>query len=114
MVEKIIKYKAVSAACCAAVAMALGGFLWAYAGVRNAGGGPVTVHFNDMNGITEIGNIGSVVSIGILGVIITVLNFFIAIELEEREHFGGKVVAAESVLFAVLLFIAFAAILGAN
>jgi uncharacterized membrane protein len=115
MTKKIIKYKAVSAACLGAIAIALGGFLWVYFRLRNtAGGGLLVLHFNDMNGITDVGNLWGIVSMGILGVAIAVVNFFIAMELEERDRFLGKVVAVASVFFAVLLFIAFAAILGIN
>jgi len=109
-----MKHKAVGAACLAAIAIALGGFLWAYFGLRGAVGVPLVVHFNDMNGITDVGDLRDIASIGILGIIVTVVDFFIAMELEERDLFLGKVVAVASVFFAVLLFIAFAAILGIN
>ncbi len=113
--EKIMKHKAVSAASLAAIALALGGFCWAYFGLQAAAGGsPLVIHFDDMNGITKIGNLWDIATIGILGVIITVMNFFIATELEEHDRFLGKITAAASVLFAVLLFIAFAAILSIN
>ena len=72
------------------------------------------LHFNDISGITDVGNLWGIVSMGILGVAVTVIDFFIAMELEERDRFLGKMVAVASVLFAVLLFIAFAAILSFN
>lgn len=115
MIEKIKKHKAVAGACLAAIALALGGFLWAYFRLLNvAGGGPLVLHFNDMNGITDVGNLWGIASMGILGIVVTVVNFVIAIEMEERDRFLGKVVATASVFFAVLLFIAFAAILSIN
>jgi len=113
MIEKIMKYKAVSVAGLAAVALALGGFFWAYFGLRHAGG-PIVLHFNDMDGVTETGTLWIIVLMGFSGVIITVVNFFIAIELEQRDRFLGKVVAVASVLFAVLLFLALTAILSVN
>jgi hypothetical protein len=67
-----------------------------------------------MGGITDVGDLWGVVSMGVLGVAVTIVDFFVAIELEERDRFFGKVVAVASVFFAVLLFIAFAAILGMN
>ena len=112
--KKIMRHKAVGAACLGAVAIALGGFCWAYFRLRNMGGGPLVLHFNDMSGITEVGNLWGIISMGILGIAVTVVNFFIAMELEERDRFLGKVVAVASVFFAGLLFIAFAAILSMN
>jgi len=109
-----MKHKAVGAACLGATVITLGGFLWAYFALRNTGGGSLVLHFNDMNGVTEIGNLWGIISMGILGIAIMVVNFFIAIELEERDHFLGKIVAVASFFFAVLLFIAFAAILSMN
>jgi len=114
MGKKIIKHKALAAACLAAIALALGGFLWAYFSLWNMSGGPLVLHFNDMNGITDVGNLWGIASIGILGIVVTVVDFFIAMELEERDRFLGKIVAVASVFFAVLLFIAFAAILSFN
>ena len=114
MTKKLMKYKAVSAACCGAIAIALGGFCWAYFRLLNAGAGPLVLHFNNMNGITDVGNLWGIVSMGILGMVVTVVNFFIAIELEERDRFLGNIVAASSIFFAVLLFIALVAILGMN
>lgn len=114
MIKKIINHKAVSAACLGAIAVALGGFCWAFFRLWSMRNGPLVLHFNDMKGITEIGGFWDIVSMGALVVTITIVNFFIAIELEERDRFLGKVVAVGSVFFAVLLFIAFAAILSIN
>ena len=114
ILKKIINHKAVSAACLGAIAVALGGFLWGYFKLWSMRGGPLVLHFNDISGITEIGNLQDIVSLGILGIAITVINFFIAMELEERDRFLGKMVAVGSGFFAVLLFIAFAAILSIN
>jgi len=115
MVKKIIKYKAVGFACLAAIAIALGGFFWAFFRLMNSAGGvPLVLHFNDVIGITDVGSLWVIASMGILGIAVMAINFFIAIEMEERDSFLGKVVAAASVFFAVLLFISFAAILGMN
>ncbi len=114
MIRKIIKHKVVGGACCTAIGIVLAGLLMAYFGLWDAGNGPLIIHFNDMNGITNIGNLWDIILMGILGLIVTFINFFIAMELEERDRFLGKVVAAASVMFAVLLFISFAAILNIN
>ena len=114
MIEKIIKHRIVSGVCFAAFFVVCAGFLMAYLGLREIGSGPLVIHFNDMSGITKVGDIWDIILIGIWGIVITSINFFIAIELEERERFLGKVVAGASLVFAVLLFISFAAILNIN
>jgi hypothetical protein len=114
MVKKIVQYRAVGALGAAAVLFALGGFAWAYGALSSASSGPYILHFNDMTGITSVGGVDTIISMGILGLVITVMNFFIALELEERDIFLGKVVAGGTLIFAALLFIAFAAILNVN
>ena len=110
-----MKHKGDRTACLGAIAIALCGFLWAYFRLLNiVGNGPLVLHFNDMDGITNVGNLWGIVSMGVLGIAVTVVDFFIAMELEERNRFLGKMVAVASVFFAVLLFITFAAILSFN
>ena len=43
-----------------------------------------------------------------------IVNFFLALELEARDWFLGKIVAAATLVLSVLIFIAFAAIISVN
>lgn len=114
MIKKIVRYRAVSALSLAAVAFVLGGFLWAYFTLRSVSQSPLILHFDDLEGITSVGALSAVVFVGILGLAATVMNFVIALELEARDRFLGKITAAVTLAVAVLLFISFAAILNVN
>jgi hypothetical protein len=43
-----------------------------------------------------------------------IVDFFIALDLEARDNVLGKIVAAVTLIMAVLLFLAFAAIINVN
>lgn len=116
MWKKISRAKAVSVALVAALGFALGGWLWAYSSLRGAAaaGTPLILHFNDISGITAVGGMASITFMGILGVAVVLLNSAIALALEERDRFLGKLAAAMTLAFAALLFLAFAAIINVN
>lgn len=78
------------------------------------GSAPYILHFNDIDGITKVGGITNLILMGILGVFIVVLNFFIALELEARDKILGRMVAGLTLVMAILLFIGFVAILSVN
>ncbi len=114
MIEKIKKYRLVSLLSLASLSFAAGGFFWAVAALGGNSSGPFIVHFNDMAGITSIGSFGTIVVMGILGIAIVVINFFVAIELEARDAVLGTIVAVMTLIIAILLFLAFAAIIKVN
>jgi hypothetical protein len=110
----IAKHKLISIFSAVALCFVLGGSLWAYFALSALGSGPVILHFNDIDGITSIGGLGVIIFMGIFGVLVTLMNFAIALEFEERDPFFGKFLASLTLVFAVLLFIAFVAILSVN
>jgi hypothetical protein len=114
MIKKIANHRLVSLLSLASLAFVAGGFFWAYGALTNAGAEPLILHFNDMDGITATGDFSNLVLMGILGVCIVIVNFFIAIELEERDGVLGKIVAGVTLVIAILLFLGFAAILNVN
>lgn len=114
MIKKILRYRAVSATSFAAIAFVLGGFLFAYFDLRRIGVGPLILHFDDIEGVTSVGSLRTVVFVGVLGLMTTIMNFFIALELEARDRFLGKIAAAVTLIIAILLFIAFLAIVNVN
>jgi hypothetical protein len=114
MIEKIKKHRLVSLLSLVSLAFASGGFFWALSALGGAASGPLILHFNDMEGITSIGSFGDVLWMGVLGIAIVVMNFFIALDLEARDRVLGKIVAVMTFAMAVLLFLAFAAILKVN
>lgn len=92
----------------------LGGAIWDYASLLNSGSAPYILHFNDIDGITKVGGLENLVLMGILGVIIVLINFLIAIELESRDEILAKMVSVATLVVSILLFLSFIAILNVN
>jgi hypothetical protein len=114
MIKKILKYRLISLLSLASLVLVLGGSIWAYSSILSSGSAPFILHFNDIDGITKVGGIGDLVGMGILGVVIVVIDFFIALELEARDKILGKMVAGVTLIMAILLFLGFVAILNVN
>ena len=114
LIKKITTYRLVSLLSLASLLFILGGAIWSYAVLLNSGSAPFILHFNDIDGITNVGTAWNLVFMGILGVLIVVMNFFMALELEARDKVLGKIVAAVTLAGAILLFMGFVAILSVN
>ena len=114
MVKKLLRHKAVAVISLIALILVVGGSWWLVGALQAMGSGPFILNFNDIQGITRIGGIGDAVAMGILAALIVVINFFLAMELDERDWVLGKLVAGITLSAAVLLFISFVAILNAN
>ncbi len=113
MFRKIIRHPIVGALCFLALIITLGGWLRAYLVLRGINQ-PLILHFNPLVGINQVGNIWNLARVAGLGVTVIVLNYLIALELEERFPFIGKLLASGALVFALLLCVAFAAIIGVN
>jgi len=113
MLGKIFKFKLVSAIFAACLALVLGGPIWAYFALRGANT-PLIIHFSDWAGINQTGGLADLLWVGVTGIVIVVVNFFIALELEARDWFWGKLLASATLFFALLIFIGFAAIISVN
>ncbi len=107
-------HRAIVAMCAAALALVAGGFVWALATLRAAGPGPFILHFNDITGITQVGTAGELAFAGVFAAVLVVVNFAVALELDARDRVLGKLLAAVTLLAAVLLFMACAAIMNVN
>jgi len=114
MIKKILQYRLVSLLSLVSFAFTAGGFFWVLGAFYHSSSEPLILHFNDSVGITAIGSFASFLLIGVLGMVIVVVNFFVALELEARDRFLGKVVAVMTLVIATLLFLAFAAIIRVN
>lgn len=107
-------HRAVAALCFGAFAFVLLGFISALVTLGGATQDSLILHFDNAGGITNIGSIGTLIFMGCLGLLVVVMNFIIALGFDGRDRFLGKWLAAMTLVFAVLLFIAFTAILNAN
>jgi hypothetical protein len=114
MFKKMIRHKAVSAAFLGSLLLVAGGSMWAWVALQGIAGSPLILHFDDIEGITAVGGPGGFLFMGILGMVVVLFNFAIALELEERDRFLGKITAGMTFIFAVLLFVSFAAIINVN
>jgi len=114
MIKKILNHKTIAITSLVSLVLVIGGFFWLLFALRALGIGPFILNFNDIQGITRTGGIGDVVTMGILAVLIVLINFFLAMELADRDRVLGKMVAGITLAGAILLFIAFVAILNAN
>lgn len=114
MIKKVLNHRAVTVVSLVSLAVALGGSMWLFFALRAIGAGPFILNFNDIQGITRIGGIGDVVTMGVVAVLIVIVNFFLALELDERDPVLGKLVSGITLAGMVLLFIGFIAILNAN
>lgn len=113
MIKKILKFRVTSLIFLVSFVFVLGAALWSYFALRTVGG-PIILHFSNFSGITQIGDLSSLVLFGVGAIVVVVINFFIVLELEERDKFLGKLMAAATLIFALLIFIGFAAIIGVN
>jgi hypothetical protein len=113
MFEQIKKHRLVSVLIAASAVFVLGGFVWALLSLEKVSG-PLVLHFNDLAGIVAVGSINAIVFGGIFGIAVVFINGCLAVEFEARNPLFGKLIAVLTLVFAVLLFIAFAAILSVN
>lgn len=112
-IKKLAKAKIIVFFFSSGLAFVLGGFFWAYFSLLEIKE-PLIIHSNDIVRINQVGDVQDLVKIVVVGLIVTVFNFFISLELEKRDWFLGKLLGAATMFFDILLFIAFAAIISAN
>ena len=113
MVSKILKHKIISLFFGLSFILVIAACIRAYIALRNISQ-PLIVHFNNALGINQIGNLGDLAAVGIFGLVALALDFFISLELDERDSFLGKITAAVGLFLAVLIFIGFSAIISVN
>ena len=113
MFKALLKHKLLSGISLLSLLFSAGGFIWAYVALHNAGT-EFVLHFNDIVGITSIGGFGLIGFMGVFGILVALVNGAIAFEFESRDPFSGKLIAALTLLFSILLFIGFASIIGVN
>ncbi len=114
MVKKYFERHIIAVLSVLSILLAGGGFLWCYFGLRHLGPGPLILHFDQTNGITQVGDAGAIFWFGILGILIVLTNCGLAFAMARRSPFLGKFMAFAGLVLAVLLFLGFAAILGVN
>jgi hypothetical protein len=86
---------------------------WSYAAL---GSYPqqLILRFNEYSGITKTGGVWEAVLLGLSGSVLVIVNFFLAILLEDRERFLGRLVTGATLFAALLIFITISAIISVN
>ncbi len=113
MIRDVLRYRFISISHLAGLLFVMGGWVWAYEvleGVHQT----LILHFNNYVGINQVGTPANLVPMGIMGIAITGINFFISLSLMRKERFLGRLVAFVTLFLDLLIFIAFAAIIGVN
>ncbi|MFH0890785.1 MAG: hypothetical protein V1856_02005 [Candidatus Liptonbacteria bacterium] len=95
------------------VVFAAVGYAWFFAKLR-ASGSTVVMHFNNVEGINQYGSFTQLAWLGGFGMVLTCINLVLTMEIAERDMILGRLAAGINIFIGVLLFIAFAAIIGAN
>lgn len=111
--SRALEHKWVSLASLFSGALILGGWIWASVELKGISQ-PLIIHFNDYIGINRTGGLLDLSWLGIFGLIAIVVNFLIALDLEERDWFWGKFTSLASIFLAALIFIGFVVIINVN
>lgn len=111
MREKMLRHKVVSGLFLLSFLLAAGGAAWAYVALSGVKG-PLIIGFN--GGSIHVGDLGHLMAVGVTAAIVVVWNFIVGLELDARDRFLGKLLAAATLALAFLIFIAFAAIISVN
>lgn len=109
---KLIKYKLTAIVFSAAFTFVIAGWIWSWS--RLHGASELTLHFSDYGGINKTGNMWDLHAFGILGLVMLFLDWLIAMTLEERDWFLGKLMASAGLTLGILIFIGFVVIMNVN
>lgn len=108
---------AVVVACAASAAFIVGGAAWAFAAL-SAIGQPLIIRFNghagSTYGIDQVGGMRDIWGLAFLSFAILVVNTVLAVTLDRRDTFLGKLLAFGALVYGVLIFLAFTAIIRVN
>ena len=113
MWQKLKKYRVLGTLLGGSFALVVGGWAWASLALRGLSR-PLIVSFNDIQGVTGTGAWTHLHGLGGVGLVLVIVNSFLALELERRDRFWGKLVAAATLALSALIFIAFASIISIN
>ncbi len=113
MRQKVKKYKVTSLTFLASFILVFGGTIWAYVALHSFSQ-PLILHFSEYAGITKIGGVLDVLGFGAFGLLLVAINFFLAINLQERGKLLGKIITGATFFAAILIFITLSAIISVN
>ncbi len=112
-IQKILKHRTVSLIFLFSFLLVIVGWVRAYFMLKGITQ-PLVIHFNNAFGINQTGGLRDLLAVGFFGIVSLAADFFLSIELDERDRFMGKLTAASGLFFAILIFIGISAIISVN
>ncbi len=113
MLALVQKYRKLSLVFLVAACLVAAGWAWGYGALRNISE-PLILHFNNAIGINQVGSFAELTNAALLAFLVVVLNFLLALSLAGREPGVSGLLAVLTLLFGLLIFIGFAAIISVN
>ena len=111
--REFFRYKIPNLVLVLSLTLVLGGWVWSYFDLRTISD-PLIIHYSQEVGIDQVGYAGDLAKVGIFGIVVILINFLIAVEVEQKERFLGRLTSGVTFLLGLLIFIYFAAIMGVN
>lgn len=111
--REIFKHKIPNLVLVLSLTLVLGGWIWSYFELKSIED-PLIIHYSQEVGIDQVGYAGDLAKVGIFGTVVILINFLIAVELEGKDGFLGKLTSGVTLLLGLLIFIYFAAIISVN
>ena len=113
MLRKVTSNKWVGGAFAVSFALIIGSWLWAWFTLKGISQSLI-LHYNSFAGINQSGTVAELSAVSVMAFVALVVNSSIAFELQHRNRFLALVLAVGSILFSLLIFIAFTAIIRVN
>ncbi len=111
--KEFFKHKIPNLVLVVSLTLVLGGWAWSYFDLKTISD-PLVIHYSQGVGIDQVGYAGDLAKVGIFGMVVILINFLIAVELEQKERFLGRLTSGVTLLLGLLIFIYFAAIISVN
>lgn len=112
-IERLLKHRTVSFTFAISFLLIIIGWIRAYFALRGIQQ-PLIIHFNNAFGINQIGGLADLSAAAVFGIVSLIIDFFLSMELDERDPFLGKLTAAAGLFFAALIFIGLSVIISVN
>jgi hypothetical protein len=111
--DKLVQHRIVAVLGALSFAFTGGGWLWAWLALKDKTYS-LSLHWNNLVHVNQTGDIADLMGLGAFALLVVLLDFAVALELDQRDWFWGKFLASGALSFALLIFIGFAAIISVN
>jgi hypothetical protein len=111
--DKLAQHRVVAILGAISLAFTGGGWLWAWLVLKDKTYS-LSLHWNNLVHVNQTGDIADLTGFGAFALLVVLTDFAVAVELDQKDWFWGKFLAAGTLAFALLIFIGFAAIISVN